>query len=187
MNKTKMSNHSISLVPKKSLCPNRDLIIKNILEWLISYNIIEAEISDCILGKTGGYRGAQGLKNIVQHSEDLTTLLKYKTFGLEIVKDKNVFDTGENGLESMTCPNCNKKYDVEVYNFITIWWDTQETDIFCTACDKIYDINEYLFRPQWAFSNLGFKFWNFPQFTSQFIEEFQLRLQCDVVIVYQHL
>lgn len=182
-----MSDHSISLVPKKSRYPHRDLVIKNILEWLVSSKIIEAEITDCILGKTGGYRGSEGLKRIVQNPEALNTLWKHQTFGLEIVNEKNVFDTGENALESMTCSNCNSKYDVEVYDIITIWWDTEETDVVCTACGKIYDINEYLFDPQWAFSDLGFKFWNFPQFSSQFVGEFQSRLQCDIAIVYQHI
>lgn len=50
-----MSDHSISLVPKKSQYPHRAFMIKNILEWLVSRNIIDAEIPDCILIEKRGF------------------------------------------------------------------------------------------------------------------------------------
>lgn len=182
-----MSDHSISLVPKTSIFPNRYQMTGTILEWLFERDIIEARRSDCILNRKGGYRGSVGLTSVVQNSEALNTLWSRQTFGLEIVKEKNVFDTGENGLKNISCPNCNWKYDIEAFDIISVWWETRKTGVVCTGCGKIYDINEYLFTPQWAFSNLGFKFWNFPTFTLKFIEEFQYMLGYEIVVVNQHV
>jgi len=33
-------------------------------------------------------------------------------------------------------------------------------------------------------SNLGFTFWNWPEFTDEFINEFRMRLNCEITIVY---
>jgi hypothetical protein len=36
-------------------------------------------------------------------------------------------------------------------------------------------------------SNLGFTFWNWPEFTDEFINEFRTRLNCEITIVYCHI
>nr|WP_068891035.1 hypothetical protein [Pedobacter panaciterrae] len=182
-----MSDTSTTFVPKTSDYPNAQVKAREVIEWLILGDIINPVISDCILNNEGGYRISSGAIKLTNDPEGFNSLAGLHTFGLEIIHTKTVFDTGGNGLDSMRCPGCHAEVLTEDYSFIEKWWSEERTTFTCTNCDESYEINEFIFTPEWGFSNLGFRFWNFPWFTTQFKEDLEGILGCEVKIIHQHI
>lgn len=180
-----MSDHSIAIVPKKSVYYDNKTKAEEILEWLISRDIVKPELSDCIMSLEGGYGVSEGAKQIVSFPDDLPFFLT--TNGLEIITDKEVFHAGESGMDQCICPNCGEDIAQKEWIFIEEWFNEDKDKSVCPLCNVLVDIHELKIKPQWGFSNLGFKFWNWPDFKPAFIEEFQNRLKCEVVVVNQHI
>ena len=180
-----MSDYSISIVPKQSNYENKEEKAKEILEWLISLDIIKPSLSDCILSSAYGYSISTGAKAVANQPEFLPFDLI--TNGLEIIIERQVFDTGQNGIETLICPICNQDISSEDWEFLNEWASNESDNLTCPLCNTSTDIHKYKFIPEWGFSDLGFCFWNWPQLTESFIEKFKEKLGCDVSIVYQHI
>lgn len=180
-----MSDHSISIVPKISDFTNNKTKAKEILDWLISIDIVKSELSDCVLGTEGGYAISNGAKNITTYPEDLPFDLI--TNGLEINLERRIFSTDKIGLEECICPNCNINVSSENYLFFDQWYERNEDIVPCPNCVYPIEIHEFKFQPEWGFSNLGFTFWNWPEITDSFINEFKRRLDTDVNVVFSHI
>lgn len=180
-----MSSHSISIVPKQSKFPDRKSKTMEILDWLISKNIIKPSISDCILSSENGYGISEGAREITIYNDDLPFDLIIN--GLEITTERQIFHTGQNGIDECICPNCNENIASEVWNFLDEWFGDKKDNLSCTNCGKETEINNYKFNPQWGFSNIGFTFWNWPEMKEDFIQEFQERLGVEICIVHTHI
>jgi hypothetical protein len=180
-----MSDSSISIVCKRSTYPNNKEKAQETLAWLVSKDIVEPTLTDCVLGSEAGYMISKGASAVVEEPE-------YLRFGpgmingLMVVTDRTIFDTGQNGLDELICPNCNS--DISQENWDLDPWVSGETDdLTCPSCGKASEIHNYIFKPEWGFSNLGFEFCNWPPFTVEFIEDLKRLLDCDVNIVFSHL
>jgi len=57
-----MSDHSVSIVPQQSFYPENKDKAKVILDWLISEDIINSSLTDCVLGAENGYAISEGAK-----------------------------------------------------------------------------------------------------------------------------
>ena len=79
-----MSDSSISIVARRSAFPERENKAKEILQWLVSIDIVKPALTDCILSSSDGYSISVGVKLV-------TTEPEYLPFGLWI-----------NGLEIIT-------------------------------------------------------------------------------------
>lgn len=180
-----MSDHSISIVSKKSEYPDNRIKAEEILKWLISKDIVKSNLSDCILSAEKGYAVSEGARLITDFPEALPFFLS--TNGLEIITNREVFHTGETGMEKCICPNCGEDISQEEWNFIEYWFCHNTDESICPLCDVSVVIHQLEIIPPWGFSNLGFKFWNWPDFKPLFIDEFQNALNCDVIIVNQHV
>ncbi len=180
-----MSDHSISIVPKKSSYPKKEVKIKEILEWLISKDILKQELSDCVLSSGKGYAISDGAKQISNFPDELPFNFLFN--GLKIVTIRQVFDTGENGIEECICPNCNDDIAQEDWDFLNNWFEKNSDDLICPLCHVGTDIHKFKFTPEWGFSDLGFTFWNWPELSSSFLQEFKEKLNCNISVVYQHL
>jgi hypothetical protein len=180
-----MSDYSISIVPKISDYSDNKIKAKEILDWLISIDVVKPELSDCVLGTESGYALSNGAKNITIYPEDLPYDLI--TNGLEIILERQIFHTGEGGLEECICPNCNENVASENYLFFNQWNERNENIIFCPNCDIQLEIHEFKFQPEWGFSNLGFTFWNWPELNESFIIEFRKRLGTEINVVFTHI
>ena len=55
------------------------------------------------------------------------------------------------------------------------------------CCRLPRSIVDWQHDPPWAFGDLGFEFWNWPQFTQAFVKEFEEELGSRVVHVYGKL
>jgi hypothetical protein len=180
-----MSDSSISIVPKQSAYPDREIKSRDILEWLVSLDIVKPTPSDCILESGKGYA-------ISEEARLITNELKYlpiglATNGLEIITKRQVFDTAENGLQNLTCPNRKNDIADEDWGFLNEWAEGKSNSITCPLCDISSDIHQFEFTPEWGFSDLGFTFWNWPPLTKDFIRQFKLKLGCEVSVVYAHI
>jgi hypothetical protein len=180
-----MSDYSISIVPKLSSYPDKEKKAKEILDWLISLDIVKPILSDCVLGSDNGYAISDGAKKISNDPDNLPYRLA--TNGLDIITERQIFDTAENGIEELICPNCKQDISSEEWDFFDEWSTEESNNLTCPLCNTGKDIHEFKFTPDWGFSNLGFTFWNWCGLTDNFINEFQQRLGCNVSIVYQHL
>jgi hypothetical protein len=180
-----MSDNSISIVPKHSSYPNNKAKAKEILDWLVSKDIVKSTLSDCILSSDNGYAPAEGAKLVTIFPEDLQ--FDFLINGLEIITERQVFDTGENGIEELTCPDCKENIAIEDWGFLNPWSNKDSNNLTCPLCGHKTEIHNFTFDPEWGFSDLGFKFWNWPEFTSKFIEEFRMKLNCEIALVYQRI
>jgi len=177
-----MSDHSISIVPRKSNYFDNKEKAKEILDWLISLDIVKPTLSDCVLSSDNGYAISEGAKNITTDPDSLPFDLI--TNGLEIITERHVFHTGENGIEELICPNCNQDFSSEDWDFLSDWSDNKSNNLKCPLCNVGTDIHKFKFTPEWGFSDLGFSLWNWTELTEDFINDFKQKLDCDVNVVF---
>lgn len=179
-----MSDHSISIVPRQSNYPDNQAKAKEILNWLVAEDIVKPMLSDCILGSNNGYAVSAGAKLITTLPDQLPFNLVIN--GLEIITERQVFDTGETYADELICPNCLENILFENWD-LNPWNDQVSDNLTCPLCGHETGIHNFTFDPEWGFSNLGFRFWNWPDFTDDFTTKFKQKLGCDISIVYQHI
>lgn len=180
-----MSDHSISIVPRQSIYPNKEEKAKEILAWLVSGDIVKPNLSDCILSSENGYAISEGAKKATTDPDTLPFDLMVN--GLEIITERQVFHTGENGIEEIICPNCKQDISSEDWDFFGEWSDSQSNNLTCPLCHTGANIHDYQITPQWGFSDLGFSFWNWPELTDDFVNGFRQKLGCDIDIIYTRI
>ena len=180
-----MSDHSISIVPRQSAYPDKENRAKEILDWLVSLDIVKRTLSDCVLSSNEGYEISNGAKLVSTQPEYLPYNLI--TNGLEIITERQVFHTGQNGIEELICPRCKQDIANEDWEFLNEWGDNKSNNLTCPLCNVATDIHHFKFTPEWGFSNLGFTFWNWPEFTENFIKDFKLKMGCDINLVYTRI
>jgi hypothetical protein len=180
-----MSDKSISIVPKLSNYPNNKDKAKEILEWLVFLDIVKPQLSKCVLGSYYGYCISAGARNVINPLFELP--FNQETNGLDIKTDRQIFDTAQNGLDELICPNCSNDNSTEDWNFFSEWNEGESNNLTCPICNKGIDVHKFKFNPEWGFSNLGFTFWNWPDFTQDFINDFRNKLDCDISVIYQHI
>jgi len=110
-----MNDYSIAIVPKQSTYANNEQAAKEILQWLVEIDLVNPTRSDCILSSELGYSISNGAKNVVIEPEYLPFDLIVN--GLQIVTERRIFHTGENGIETLICPNCKENIAGENWDF----------------------------------------------------------------------
>ena len=176
-----MSDHSISIVPRQSAYIDKENKAKEILEWLVSLDIVKPTLSDCVLSSKNGYALSNGARLVTTEPDFLPFGLG--TNGLEIITGRQVFHTGENGIEELICPNCTQDISLEDWDFLSDWSDNKSNNITCPLCGVATDIHSFSFTPQWGFSDLGFTFWNWSELKDDFINDFKQKLNCNISVV----
>lgn len=180
-----MGDYNISIVPARSMYPNKEQKVLEILAWLVKENIVSPELTDCILDEDNlGYAVADGARNVL--TDPQSAPFDLLTSGLEIVQERTVFY--QNELEKVTCPSCganagNLENGEHVMLWLDEWYGEEKESFECPSCGKEAGINEYIFQPQWGFSDLGFTFWNWGEFKESFITAFADKLGCPVKVV----
>ena len=176
-----MSDHSTSIVPRESFYPDKEIKAKEIVEWLVSLDIVKPTLSDCVLSSNEGYAISNGAELVSTEPELLP--FDFGVNGLEIITERQVFHTGQYGMEELICPSCKQDIANEDLNFLSEWDNNQSNNITCPLCKVATDIHQFKFRPHWGFSDLGFIFWNWSPFTEKFIKDFEQKLGCDIDLV----
>jgi len=179
-----MSDNSICIVPRLSSYPEPEKKASEILAWLVSRDIVKPEMSDCVFGKSG-YAISEGAKSVVEEPQDAPFGLG--TNGLTITTGRTIFDAGANGIDELICPNCGENIAQEDWDMFNDWFAEKSDNITCPRCHHGSEVHLFRMDFQWGFSNLGFTFWNWPEFTQKFLDEFREKLGCDIDIVYLHM
>jgi hypothetical protein len=110
--------------------------------------------------------------------------------GMDVVIGRTVYDAGDSGLSSISCPKCGKSCDIESEGWssaIGAWANRQGAgDLFCTGCQTASPIVYWQFDPTWGFGELGFQFseWFLRE---EFVKELSEILGHRVVWVRSHI
>ena len=130
-------------------------------EWLTSQGIvspISRRVSDGIdlLG-----RGEQANAwDAESHAADLAMC------GLQVATERQVFHTGDNGIDCIRCPSCHVAHDPDSLPWsdaVEAWYAEEGDDgMACPDCGARHRIVDWEFEMPWAFGHLAFGFWNWP-------------------------
>lgn len=170
-----------SIVPAIADFPDRENKTKDILKWLIEIKAVKPELSECTwYNDQMGYAIDKGAKKLTENPKELP--FKQNRNGLEIILKRTVFASGDYDVCVSKCPVCGKTkfFDKTVLNNFKI---DGISKVSCEGCESDIEINDYDFSPNWAFSNLGFVFWEWKDFKPDFLKEFEIRLGCKVKVV----
>jgi len=180
-----MSDSSISIVPKISDYPNHKAKAKEILDWLVSLDIVKPEPSNCVLGSDYGYAISNGGRKVINpiYYFPIDSMIN----GLEIVTVRQVFINVTERIEELICPNCKMDISNDDWDYFNEWFEGLTNNLKCPLCKVGTEIHEYKFKPEWGFSNLGFIFWNWQELSDEFIKEFKQKLGCEISVVYRQL
>jgi len=100
---------------------------------------------------------------------------------------RTIFTTFEGGIDSLICPSCFRNIYEEDWDFFNEWASGQSNNLTCPKCKTGTEIHDYRFEPYWGGADFGFTFWEWPEFKTEFISQFQDMLRCDVDVVYAHI
>ncbi|MEQ8925098.1 MAG: hypothetical protein RLO81_04755 [Fulvivirga sp.] len=177
-----MSDSYITIVPTGVTNEKAKELSKKSFDWLIEKEIISKEKTDCVLGQNFGYAPGLRYKDIIDGDD--FGLLNIKTNGLEFILERRVFDSGENELEEINCPNCGfKNIDSEWGEKIGSWINEENDKINCQECDNDSSITDYIFEPTWGLGEFGLTFWNWPSLTLDFLNELRKLFDTDIKVI----
>ncbi len=168
-----MSDTYISIVPVNVKANEVSLLAEKVKNELIRRKVINQDFIP----------GSNAMSVVVEKDDFFKSLLNNK---LDIIKTRQVFQNGQNGTETIKCPNCS--FDIIETNWIDVveeWHSNSKKDsITCPKCSETNSVTEYIFEPVWGFGELGFTFWNWPKFEDSFILELENLLSRKVKIVH---
>lgn len=177
-----MGDTYIAIVPRISQYPDRKKKAQEILEWLVKADIVVSEKSNNTLDGDG-YSISRGASAVVSEPSELPFELTVN--GMRVFTEREVVHTGQFEPETVSCPACNEDIsDGGDLEFIESWASGESDDLQCPHCGHTAEIHQFEFDIQWGFSDLGFVFWNWSEFTEEFIKEFSHKLACEVDIIY---
>ena len=136
-----MSDYTISLVPSVSRYAFAEIAVDDILKWLVSKDIVKAELSECTLGNLG-YAFSDGAQYIVLEPHFLPYQLDIN--GLEITTERTIFNTGQNGIDCIVCPNCTENIVDNEWD-LDPWYQGFTDNLLCLryAALKVTSINMF--------------------------------------------
>jgi hypothetical protein len=201
-----MSDNYITICPVEEV-ENPKELSHEILKWLQTKEIIENELSDCILSsKTKGYKPANKHVDAIGYDENILCL---QVCGLEVKTEREVFNAGTfTPFTRLECPKCNKNRfegitpqdfytenctEEQLYRFDTVfpefdkWTNNEKASLTCPHCSTESNLTNYKTDNSIAFSNLGFTFWNWPDLKEEFLMELKTEIGMNIVRMNGHL
>jgi hypothetical protein len=153
-----------------------DDLARRILGWLVAREIVRPDRTDCVLGDVdGGYAPGPGYAAVVKEPDD--GFHAQWANGLEIDIGRTVFYGQVSETDRFTCPRCAAWLPIEVVvEASEEWADGGPSGLRCLGCGATIDLNEWTWDSPWAFAMLGFRFWNWPRLTDDFLADFADRL-----------
>ena len=174
-----MSDNCIHIIPvHEGDYPDAERKAFELLAWFRERDMVEAELSDCTLGKPG-YRFKPAITAIAADVGQVKEFFRLDllTLGLELhFERRTVFHPMEGvGAIRMTCGSCGHEHDdARTGEFLLSWIDATDDFPRCAGCGRASHITTYSFEDSghWGFSNLGITLWNFdPDLNSAFLVE----------------
>jgi hypothetical protein len=179
-----VSDFSLTLVPALANCPAPQQQADAVQHWLVINRVVSPVATACTLGPQLGYAPAAGALAVSTAPSLLPFDLAVN--GLEIIIGRQVFDSGGLELTGLRCPACQENIVDKEWDLSP--WANQESELLkCPQCNLATAIEAYTFEPAWGFSNLGFRFWNWPPFTAQFLEQVARIIGQRITVVQQRI
>jgi hypothetical protein len=153
-----------------------DDLAERVLDWLVAAEIVRPERTDCALGEAdGGHAPGPAYPSAVKEPYD--GFLTQWANGLEIDLGRTVFYGKVREGDRFTCPRCASWLPIEVVvDAADEWADGGAAGLRCLGCGATAGLNEWHWDSPWAFAMLGFRFWNWPRLTEDFLAELADRL-----------
>lgn len=152
------------------------------IDWLKKEGVIAGDLTDCVLGGRG-YRPGENFKKAIASGD--SGFLELKINGVEMVAERRVFDSGENGLEEIRCPVCGgNNINSDWGDIIGAWQSGHDDKLRCEQCATESSITDYAFVPTWAFGDCALTFWNWPPLSSAFFNELKAFLKTGIKVVH---
>jgi hypothetical protein len=145
--------------------------------WLVSEGIVLADREICVLGQPLGHPpGPHWSRAVTDDDPDGEPF-----DGLAVHIGRTVFDSGQDGPEAVTCPNCRTTTDLSDEDAddtvwprfaaaISDWQDgTADADVTCPACARDVPLDAWIWADdRLAVGRLGLEFWNWPELSDDF-------------------
>ena len=168
-----------------------------LVAWLVETGVIEAELTDCVLGDLG-HRPGPGYRAAVTDAVDDDFLLDGMENGVEVHVERTVFDPSQGDPTSATCPRCGEvvafidpgpwKLTSEWAAFAEVldrWQEGGSSAVPCPRCGVPVGINDWQWH-EWfpmAVGCLGLTFWNWPPLAEEFVAQVAERLGHRVIVI----
>ncbi|MFC8668515.1 hypothetical protein [Streptomyces sp. NPDC057199] len=96
-----MGDHFQTVVDVDATADEARALAARVVEWLVAEGIVLGERTDCVLGQPLGHPPGPNWRRAVEESPDWDPW-----DGLAVHTGRTVFDSGQGGPESVTCPRC---------------------------------------------------------------------------------
>jgi len=161
---------------------------KTLIDALQRKNIIQRDLTDCVLGGLGYAKGKKFSKTVQFPKEGEGLSLN----GVKVCLKPTTYYTGEINPEfEVICPNCNQDWfkgisvadfymeklsreQLQSYNNFVVplyAYDGTPYVLKCPHCDEDNEMTRYDYKGQLSFSNLALEFYNWGDFKSEFISK----------------
>jgi DNA-directed RNA polymerase subunit RPC12/RpoP len=178
-----------------------------VIQWMQSKEFIESDLSDCIMStKKKGYKPGKKHVDAIGYDEDI---LKWKVCGVETKTEREVFNAGAfTAMTKMECPSCgsNRFEGIKPQDFFTDNCTKEQLDLFdsvfpefdkwtngenatltCPHCGSTSNIEKYKIDNSLSFSNFGLTFWNWPDLTTNFLEQLKSVIGIEIRRINGHI
>ncbi|HEY8330107.1 MAG TPA: sugar ABC transporter ATPase [Pseudomonas sp.] len=183
-----MADQQLIIVPQLSSVPAHEAKARQLLNWLVKREIVEALPTTCGRGGNGmAYAIAPGARRVVEHPQLLPFGQPHN--GLEIVTQRCIYTPTRDFLEEAGCPHCRQEIGEPLFASLDEWWPGYTDNFTCPECGFEDDINGFLFLQPCGFSNLGFIFngWAEAGLRQDFLAAFAERLGFKIRVVQVQL
>lgn len=179
-----MGNHFQTVVDLDATHADAPALAASGLDWLVREGTVRAELTDCVLGAPLGHPPGPAWTEAVGQ-EDWEP-----DGGLTIKTGRTVFDSGQGDAMFAACPHCAGRVDLYTDEWeeiegawapfgeaVEAWYDTGHAAVDCPRCRRPGDLTTWTWADDYyAFGHLGFEFWDWPEFSPSFLEEFSRAL-----------
>ncbi|MFE9327196.1 hypothetical protein ACIHDR_37095 [Nocardia sp. NPDC052278] len=177
-----MGDHVQVLVDVDATSADASALADRALDWLVREGIVLAERNDGDRWARRDYPpGAHWAKAVDELDDDCNP-----EYGPTIEIGRTMFHGYQNDVGDATCPLCARRTDfiTEDWDYIEgakepfdlaieTWRETGLATVTCGYCDLASDVQAWTWSDgSMALGYLGFEFWNWPDFTSRFVDEF---------------
>ncbi|MFD0369750.1 hypothetical protein [Streptomyces sp. NPDC059071] len=170
-----MGNHFQTLVVADATAAEAAQLARRGLDWLVAAGIVRAERTDCVLGAPLGHPPGPAWERAVAEPD------WEPDGGLAVHTGRQVFHAGQDAPEFAVCPGCAtrtalvedtwQRFDAA----IRVWagGDTAAARVACPACGRDGDVTAWQWHDdRFALACLGFAFWDWTEFGSDFLTDF---------------
>ena len=181
-----MSDSFITLVPENVDKHHANELIDKIINHLSDEGIIQNELTDCVLANKG-YQPGDNVRSAIDGND--FGFQDLRTNGLEFTNAREVFHNESNGLDRITCPECQTNIiDTDWGQALEEWTNETGNDkVTCPNCNSVNSITEYRFQPSWGFGNMALTFWNWPNLKDEFVNDLEALIERKIKIIYGRL